>query len=156
MKKALLALSALLFLGVTMKRASLPRGIRNNNPGNIRENRLVDYDWQGEHPLNLDPEFEEFKSPFYGLRAMGRVLRNYRALHGLMTIRGIISRWAPSNENDTAAYIEHVSRELATPPDMPLLPGQYPALMAVIVQHENGQQPYEMAMIETAWTAANA
>jgi len=42
---------------------SLPRGIRNNNPGNIRQNNIQ---WQGMSENPFDPHFVEFKEPVWG------------------------------------------------------------------------------------------
>ncbi|WP_087019049.1 virion protein [Thaumasiovibrio subtropicus] len=83
--------------------SSLPRGVRNNNPLNIR----VGNDWQGEAAISRDNAFETFKSAEYGFRAATKVLRSYNR-QGISTVAGIISRWAPSNENNTEHYINSV------------------------------------------------
>ena len=84
-----------------------PRGIRNNNPLNIRKGN----DWQGERTPQTDKSFEEFTSMEMGLRAGFIILRNYMTKRPpLRTIAQIISRWAPTNENNTTAYIKEVSR----------------------------------------------
>lgn len=137
---------------MTKLRDTRPRGIRNNNPGNIRHNPAND--WLGMTGTDAKG-FVQFRASFYGLRAMAKVLLSYRR-RGLYSLSQVIRTWAPPFENDTDAYIEHAAAKLGTPPHMPLQPGQYPALMAVIVQHENGQQPYAMTSIEQAWAAANA
>lgn len=90
-----------------------PRGYRNNNPLNIR----VGNDWQGERLDKTDGEFEQFISPEYGFRAGAKVLKNYQRLYNLKTVRQIIGRWAPSNENDTSNYVDFVARELGVSPD---------------------------------------
>lgn len=97
---------------------ALPRGIRNNNPLNIRKG----INWKGERPIQTDKAFEQFESMEMGLRAGFVLLRNY--IEGRVgshvpynTIRKIVSRWAPSSENDTALYIDHVSRWSALYPD---------------------------------------
>ncbi|MGY5707388.1 structural protein [Vibrio cincinnatiensis] len=90
-----------------------PRGYRNNNPLNIR----VGNDWQGESLDKTDGEFEQFISPEYGFRAGAKVLKNYQRLYNLKTVRQIIGRWAPSNENDTSNYVNFVARELGVSPD---------------------------------------
>lgn len=87
---------------------SIPRGVRNNNPGNIREPKGDKTVWVGERTTDDDPEFEEFNSPEEGFRAFGKVLRNYQRIYGLNTIRQHITRWAPPNENDTVAYTLYV------------------------------------------------
>ena len=56
----------------------------------------------------------------YGTRAAMINLRTYMNRHGRDTITKIISRWAPSNENDTQAYIRFVSKETGYQADTPL------------------------------------
>lgn len=126
-----------------VKSAFLPRGIRNNNPGNIRRGQ----DWQGE-AAGTDPSFEVFTAPEYGIRAMARILRNYVA-GGHDTVRKIISRWAPPTENNTAAYVATVAAGLGLDPDAPVnLARDLPGLVAAIIRHENGIQPYDAATIQ--------
>ncbi|MDB1122841.1 structural protein [Vibrio algarum] len=97
----------LLYLnGGAMSRVN--RGIRNNNPLNIKEGN----NWQGESDTNIDPVFEEFEHPKYGFRAGAKLLRNYEKLYGLNSVRGIISKFAPSSENHTENYITFVAKEL--------------------------------------------
>lgn len=84
--------------------AKIPRGIRNNNPLNIR----IGNTWQGEVSHPTDTEFEQFISMKWGLRAAFVLLRRYIERYGLRTIRDIISRWAPASENNTRAYINAV------------------------------------------------
>lgn len=62
---------------------AIPRGIRNNNPGNIRHSDQ----WKGLTPEQPDPDFCTFSTPEYGIRAMGVILLNYQRKHGLKTIR---------------------------------------------------------------------
>lgn len=97
---------------------ALPRGIRNNNPLNIRKGN----DWLGERPIQKDRAFEEFVSLEMGLRAGFILLRNYQRPQLLPnlranTIRKIITRWAPASENNTAKYIDVVSKRSGLHPD---------------------------------------
>ena len=85
--------------------AHIPRGIRNNNPLNIR----IGNQWQGEVEDPTDPDFEQFKCMHYGLRAGFILLRRYIERYHLDNISAIISRWAPASENNTRHYIEVVS-----------------------------------------------
>lgn len=89
-----------------------PRGIRNNNPGNIRNSDATD--WQGEVKKSekKDNAFEEFEDMAHGYRALIKLLQNYRKKHDCKTIADFISRWAPRTENDTAAYIQRVCSEM--------------------------------------------
>ena len=83
----------------------LPRGIRNNNPLNIR----IGNTWLGERPNPTDPAFEEFVTMEYGLRAAFIILRRYIRRYHKDTITSIVSTWAPSSENDTLKYIDRVA-----------------------------------------------
>jgi len=125
---------------------SLPRGIRNNNPGNIRKSGDA---WQGLADIQPDTEFFSFADPVYGIRALAKILRNYRDRYGLNTVQGIINRWAPPVENNTGAYVRMVANKVGVAPAEPLTwdAGQMRRLVSAIIQHENGQQPYSMATI---------
>ena len=95
------------------------RGIRNNNPLNIR--RSGDK-WQGQVNVNVngsgEAEFCVFSSMEYGWRAAFVILcKTYYGRYKLRTIRDIVSRWAPAKENNTAAYIRHVSDYTSIGPD---------------------------------------
>lgn len=83
----------------------IPRGIRNNNPLNIRHNRANR--WQGVMIEQPDPQFVRFASIQFGLRAGFVILRNY-IKEGYDTPAEIIGRWAPPCENNTQAYINSV------------------------------------------------
>lgn len=99
-----------------MKQKEKPRGIRNNNPLNIRIGNV----WLGEVKENTDGEFEQFTSMIYGLRAAIVLLRRYICHYHLNTIAQIVSRWAPSSENNTRLYINFVSERLGIADDTPL------------------------------------
>ena len=79
--------------------AELPRGLRNNNPGNIV---LSDIPWLGKIAGD-DERFETFQTPEHGIRALSLNLLNYARKHGLETVQDIIPRWAPASENNTVA-----------------------------------------------------
>ncbi len=83
-----------------------PRGIRNNNPLNIRHSADV---FQGEIKGN-DKSFKTFSSMPYGYRAAFVTLHTYLTKYGLNTIEKIITRFAPPNENNTKAYIATVAK----------------------------------------------
>ena len=93
-----------------------PRGIRNNNPLNIRKGN----NWKGERPHQTDKAFEEFETMQYGIRAGFIILRKYvTGYMGLTqkfnTIELIIKRWAPPTENSTQKYIDFVSKDTGIP-----------------------------------------
>ncbi len=132
---------------------NLPRGLRNNNPGNIK---LTAATWEGEVAGN-DGTFKVFATPEDGLREMGRLLAAYQTDHGLNTVAGIVGRWAPPSENDTDAYVAQVARALGVGSDAELDlrdPETLATLMAAMIQHENGQQPYSQAQLTSGASAA--
>lgn len=92
----------------------MTRGLKNNNPGNIR---LDGVHWKGEVEPSQDRAFKQFETMPWGYRAMFHLLNNYSRLHGCDTIRRMITRWAPENENDTQAYIRAVSEWSGVPAD---------------------------------------
>lgn len=94
------------------------RGIRNHNPLNIRKGN----DWQGEDPNGKDPSFETFINDAYGFRAGFKIIKNgFSASPRRDTIRKIISRWAPPEDNnDTENYINFVSKYSKIPADQKL------------------------------------
>lgn len=104
-----------------MTTITTPRGVRNNNPGNIDYNPRNA--WQGQLGLEggvPSPRFARFDTPENGIRALGKLLINYRGKDGMPgvggpgidTVRETITRWAPGNENNTEAYIAAVARRL--------------------------------------------
>lgn len=82
----------------------IPRGIRNNNPLNIRIGNV----WLGEVAEPTDPDFEQFISMVYGVRAGFVLIRRYIRHYHRTTIPQVIAAWAPSNENNTQRYIDTV------------------------------------------------
>lgn len=91
------------------KNRYVPRGIRNNNPLNIRIGNV----WLGEVPNPDDPEFEQFVHMKYGLRAAFVLLRRYIRHYHRDTVSLIVAAWAPSAENKTRDYITAVSNLMA-------------------------------------------
>lgn len=136
------------------KQKNLPRGIRNNNPGNLR--RTSD-PWQGLSTEQSDAEFFSFNSSTYGIRALARVLISYQDKYGLDTIDGLISRWAPGAENDTAAYVQAVARRTGFGSLQSLNMHRFAHLKPIveaIIWHENGMHPYTEAEIVKALVLA--
>ncbi len=126
----------------------LPRGIRNNNPGNIRWGD----NWQGlkQDGKEQDPSFCVFTNAVYGIRALAKVLKNYQRLYGLNTPRKIISRYAPPNENQTKAYVQTVASQLGIYPDTVIdieKRGILTVFIKAVIRMENGIQPYKDATI---------
>lgn len=115
-----------------------PRGIRNHNPGNIKDGDFA----QGlPGYTGSDGTFAQFNSPQAGAYAMARLLRSYEN-DGLNTIASIIGRWAPPQENATQEYIRIVSEKVGIDADQPFSftgnPGVAVAVMKAMMEHENG------------------
>lgn len=124
-----------------------PRGLRENNPGNIRHGDK----WQGLAKIQADPSFCTFETPQWGIRALARVLIAYQDKHELDTVERIISRWAPPNENDTGAYVRAVAQSMGVEIDDIIDVYQYDVmnpLVRAIIKHENGEQPYPTDVID--------
>ncbi len=83
----------------------MARGIRNNNPGNIRHDGVR---WRGEI-IGNDMSFKTFETMAWGIRAMFHLLNNYRVLYGCDTVEKLVGRWAPAIENDTEGYVAFVA-----------------------------------------------
>lgn len=132
----------------------IPRGIRNNNPGNIRKSSAQ---WLGEIDNGKDEAFEVFAKPEDGIRAMGRILLNYQRKRMLRTVAQIISRWAPPSENDTHAYEQAIADALGVGVNDPIDLEQFDTLFALVMAitlHENGRQPYVAKTINAGIAAA--
>ncbi len=136
------------------------RGVRNNNPGNIDFNPRND--WVGQLGLEqgaAKPRFARFDSPENGIRALGKLLINYRGKDGMPGVGGkgidtvleTVNRWAPSNENDTQAYAAAVAKRLGVKPAAPINikdPATLRGMVLSIIIHENGGNPYRAEVID--------
>jgi len=125
-----------------------PRGIRNNNPGNIRDFGIP---WEGLAGKD-NADFCKFKSAHYGLRALSRDMST-KIGNGVNTVDKIISKHAPPNENDTSSYIKHVAQIVSDGDRHKVLKADeitLALLVKTIVKHENGKMPYSDAEIIAA------
>lgn len=128
---------------------SRPRGIRNNNPGNIRWSNV---EWRGLVPegQRTDNTFCQFVDAFHGVRALALNLHTYWANHGLHTVRAIIERWAPPGENDTEAYIRCVAERMHVSADADISLADWLTLhnmVEAVITEENGLGP----LIDGRW-----
>lgn len=132
----------------------VPRGIRNNNPLNIRKGN----NWKGERPNQSDKAFEEFSSMTYGIRAGFIIIRKYMSgYNGLTekfnTIEKIIRRWAPPTENATQKYIDQVAKESGISPRLKLSFADKKSMCAIVsaMIHVECGQLVDMALIESGY-----
>jgi len=119
----------------TLKSAVEPRGVRNNNPGNIR---ISSNAWQGKVTPNTDGTFEQFDTMVNGIRAIAVTVTNYQRLYGLHTVRGIITRWSATDQD---AYVANVASGLGVDPDDSIDVGDPATLTGIvngIIVQENG------------------
>ena len=119
-------------------RTDLPRGLRNNNPGNLVRTGIS---WQGKvaHAQNSDPQFEQFTSLAYGLRAMMIDIAGDIA-EGTNTLTALVNEYAPPHENNTSNYVNFVSQATGILPDVqiPMSKTIFLALIKAKVMMENG------------------
>jgi hypothetical protein len=133
-----------------MKKNDLPRGLRNNNPGNIRINNDL---FQGEVRPSKDKSFKEFETMPYGYRAMFKILSSYYKNYKLDTIRKMITRWAPPKENHTEKYIKAVSDYAGIPADDPININDREQMIRIVAgmsKVENGVEA-DMPDVITGW-----
>lgn len=128
----------------------MSRGLRNNNPGNLRKSNDA---WRGlSDDQSKDKAFFQFDEPVYGIRALMIVLKNYQLKYGLYTVREIINRWAPPIENDTKSYVNSVARKVGYEPDETIdVAREMIPLAKAIIYHENGVQPYSDDILQRAY-----
>lgn len=129
---------------------SKPRGLRNNNPGNIRQSSVR---YSGEVPQSIDAAFKQFESIEYGYRAMFVLIYTYQRKYGLNTIADIIARYAPATENHTQKYIDAVSDWSGVSPTSHITTTNGDIMIPVVAamsRVENGEEAV-MAEVEKGW-----
>lgn len=134
---------------------ALPRGIRNNNPLNIR--RTGKDQWRGLRNTQSDKSFCQFETLEYGWRAAFCLLtRTYYRKYRSYTIRAVISRWAPPTENKTEAYIRNVSRLTGIDPDETIgtpteQPSRWMMVGVAMAIQENGTDSLDYFAMLRGW-----
>ena len=128
----------------------MSRGLRNNNPGNIR---LGSVRYKGERAKSSDSAFRQFESLEWGYRAMFVLLHTYALKHNCHTLRSMINRYAPPIENHTENYIRRVAYATHLSPDEAISTtdkGVMTAVVAAMSEVENGVKA-DMATIWRGW-----
>lgn len=115
--------------------------MRNNNPCNIRISTDV---FQGEVRPSGDKAFKQFETMAYGYRAAFRILKTYINNYKCDTIRKIISRWAPANENHTENYIRTVSERSGIPENDTVYADNREMMIRIVAA---------MSFVENGWEA---
>lgn len=144
------------FVTVTAQRISdalTPRGLRNNNPLNLRRTSIP---WRGkvatperavELGMRWDPDYELFEHPAFGVRAAAKDIRNDYYRDGLRTVAKLIGEFAPSSDNNpTDVYAANVARAIGVDPDQPFeLEQNIVAMFQAMILQENGRNPFTPA-----------
>jgi len=116
----------------------LPRGIRNNNPGNLKKSSAR---WAGKVVNPLDTVFESFDTMQNGVRA---AIKNAHTQwnRGADTVQEFISIWAPkSDNNNTSAYVAAVAKKAGISPTKEFAFGNNDTtakILHAVFIHENG------------------
>ena len=127
-----------------------PRGLRNNNPGNIRISKTK---YLGEVQPSQDSAFKQFTTMAYGYRAMFTLLYTYQKKYGINTIADAIIRYAPAIENHTTAYIDMVSEWSGVPATSHITTTNADVMVPIVAamsRVENGI-PAVMSDVEAGW-----
>ncbi|WP_308718999.1 hypothetical protein [Komagataeibacter xylinus] len=127
----------------------VPRGVRNNNPGNL--------EYQGQRGARMEtgvarPRYAAFPTMEAGIQALRDQLVLYKS-RGIDSVDAIISKYAPKEENDTAAYIAQLSRHMGVSPDAHLdlrNPAIQKQMIAGIAGVEIGHGQISQAQIDRA------
>lgn len=134
--------------GAAQNDPNAPRGVRNNNPGNL--------EFAGQAGATREAgsgRFARFGTPQAGLDALARQIELYGG-RGYNSVRAIISKFAPPGENDTEGYIRSVASRIGVGETEALKLGnrlQLAQLMQAIIEHENGvKNPYSREMVASA------
>lgn len=123
------------------EKARIPRGILENNPGNL--------EFRNQPGALQDGRFAMFSSEGEGLFQLGRQLELYSA-RGLNTVQSILGKFAPAGENNLAAYIADVTKRTGFSATQALNlddPGVLSNLMNAIIFHEQGYNPYRAGLV---------
>ena len=128
----------------------MSRGLRNNNPGNIRQSTIR---YRGEIMPSRDPAFKQFRTVRWGYRAMFMLLHTYQKKHGLHTLESMISRYAPPVENNTGKYLQAICRWSGIAPGRILntLDGQTMIAVACAMSRMENGIPAVREDVEAGW-----
>lgn len=126
-----------------MKKMS--RGLRNNNPGNIRRGG---FRYKGEKATSEDAEFRQFESMEWGYRAMFVLLYTYAVKYDCSTLRQMIERYAPPSENHTENYIRRVAYATHLSPEEIIFTKDGATMTAVVAAMSEVENGVEADMTE--------
>jgi hypothetical protein len=125
-----------------------PIGLRTNNPGNIFDGKFAQGlpGYIGPTTSKNGLTYATFTSPEYGVNAIESLISGpsyYGA--GRTSINDIINRYAPVDQNNSAAanagYKNYIAKELGVSKDAPLTQEQLGQMARAQVAYENGGDP---------------
>lgn len=134
------------------------RGLKNNNPGNIKHSSRNK--WQGlDKPPSDDKGFCRFSTMPYGVRAIAVLLTAYQDRFHCDNVSDLISRWAPSgaDANPTDRYIQFVAGKLGVSAHDEIDTHDHltmRTLVEAIIRFENGSQPLTESQINAGLALA--
>lgn len=134
--------------------STIPRGVRNNNPGNIMDFGI---NWQGlADPRKDDDGYCRFVDPVYGIRAMVMDIRNDWSEDGLRTVAALVAEFAPKAHagNPTEIYARHVAKAMGVGVNDEIDLNEFATVKAMVLammRFELGMEPpYTDAQINKA------
>ena len=82
-----------------------------------KQSKTTDANLGNIRPVGSNNEFLQTPTREQGIKDIDNNLLAYGQKHGINTLRGVITRWAPASENDTKSYVDTVSKKLSLDPD---------------------------------------
>lgn len=131
----------------TQKVMSTIRGIRNNNLLNIRYNKANN--WNGQTGQD-DKGFSIFSEPVNSIRAAFKIMLSYRK-RGVVTLRQVITEFAPPVENKTENYISYVALKSGVNPNIAMTDTDLIKIMPHMIRMEVGQN-VSNDLVNRAWS----
>jgi hypothetical protein len=111
-----------------LKAAGTTRGLRNNNPGNLKAVKGQRRDREG---------FAVFDTMEEGIRHADAQIGRYES-QGITTAEGVVKKWAPAGDgNDVAAYLRDIQKTTGIKPGEDIR-GQEALLESGMFKHESG------------------
>ena len=127
-----------------------PAGCATETPATSTKTRPIK--WQGQFKPDpaVEKRFARFDTAENGIRALGKLLLTYQRKHRLKMVKAIKSRWAPSVENDTDAYVSAVEANTGTQRGAEVdltRPAVMAGFVKAIIHHENAGHAYPEAVL---------
>ena len=129
-----------------------PLGLRNRNPANVRPDGSSQ--WDGLAGVDQDNDMNIYENDHFGIRSSARSINTQFQRGQFNTVEGLMNTYAPADDNNnTQAYINHIRQRMNLEPNQQIDlndPEVMTDLLTVMIQHENGQNPYTREQIRNA------